>query len=52
MLPLLKLLDKNKNIELKIIATDQHTKKKFGDTYNTILKDFGKNNLIKIQSTQ
>ena len=46
MLPLLKLLEKNKDIDLKIIATDQHTKKNFGSTYNTISKDFGKNNLI------
>lgn len=52
MLPLLKLLKKNRDIDLKIIATDQHTKKNFGDTHNTILKDFGKKNLIKIQSTQ
>lgn len=52
MLPLLKLLKKNKNIDLKIIVTDQHTKKIFGNTYKSIAKDFGINNLIKINSTQ
>ncbi len=52
MIPLLKLLKKNKDIDLKIIATDQHTKKIFGNTYRTISRDFGINNLIKIQSTQ
>tara|TARA_Y100000816_G_C26099898_1_gene582703 strand:- start:724 stop:1887 length:1164 start_codon:yes stop_codon:yes gene_type:complete len=42
MTPLLKLLSKDKKIQLKIIATDQHLLKKFGSTINSVNKIFSK----------
>lgn len=52
MLPLLKILNKNQIIDLKIIITDQHTKKKFGNTVANVKKDFRASNLKIIKSTQ
>ena len=52
MVPLLKLFQKNKKIKLTIIATDQHTQKKFGNTYLNIQNDFGKSNVLVIKSNQ
>ena len=52
MLPLLEYLNKKKFINLKIIVTDQHTKKKFGNTIEIIKKDFSKSILKIIRSTQ
>ena len=40
MLPLLEYLNKKKFINLKIIVTDQHTKKKFGNTIEIIKRFF------------
>ena len=52
MLPLLEYLNKKKFINLKIIVTDQHTKKKFGNTIEIIKKDFSRSILKIIRSTQ
>ena len=46
MKPMLKLFEKSKKYDLKLIVTDQHLDKKFGNTVNEIKKDF--ENLIEI----
>jgi UDP-N-acetylglucosamine 2-epimerase (hydrolysing) len=43
MLPLSMLLRDNKSIQFKIIATDQHLMKKFGNTIKLVKKYFSKN---------
>ena len=43
MLPLLQLFKKSKNFTLKTVLTDQHTQKKFGNTYKTCQKELGTN---------
>jgi UDP-hydrolysing UDP-N-acetyl-D-glucosamine 2-epimerase len=43
MLPLLNLLKNDKSIDLKVIATDQHLMKNFGNTIDIVKKNFSKN---------
>jgi UDP-N-acetylglucosamine 2-epimerase (hydrolysing) len=43
MLPLLQLFKKSKNFNLKTVLTDQHTQKKFGNTYKICQKELGTN---------
>ncbi|MDC3157351.1 UDP-N-acetylglucosamine 2-epimerase, partial [Candidatus Pelagibacter bacterium] len=43
MLPLLQLFKKSKNFILKTVLTDQHTQKKFGNTYKICQKELGTN---------
>ena len=51
MKPLLNLIKKKKEYELKILVADQHLIKKFGNTYTKVKKDFYKN-YVKIGSQQ
>ncbi|OUX35847.1 MAG: UDP-N-acetylglucosamine 2-epimerase (hydrolyzing) [Candidatus Pelagibacter sp. TMED273] len=50
MKPLLKLIISKKKYELKIVITDQHLNKKFGETSKMVKKDF--KNIISINSKQ
>lgn len=43
MLPLLNLLKNDKSLDLKVIATDQHLMKNFGNTIDIVKKNFSKN---------
>lgn len=43
MLPLLNLLKNDKSVDLKVIATDQHLMKNFGNTIDIVKKNFSKN---------
>ena len=43
MLPLLQLFKKSKKFTLKTVLTDQHTQKKFGNTYKICQKELGIN---------
>ena len=52
MLPLLKKLSNYKNIDFKIILTDQHLLKNFGSTYKIVEKNFNKKKIIKLQLKQ
>lgn len=52
MKPLLDLIVKDPKIELKIIVTDQHLMKMFGNTYKKIENDFKKINIFKIPTNQ
>lgn len=52
MIPLLNLLKKNKKIDLSIVATDQHTKKQFGNTIENIHRDFSSKKIFRINSSQ
>lgn len=49
MRPLMKLLSKSKKFDLKIILTDQHFKKEFGNTFKNVYKDFKKKEIISIK---
>ena len=49
MRPLMKLLSKSKKFDLKIILTDQHFKKEFGNTFKNVHKDFKKKEIISIK---
>ena len=50
MKPMLKLFEKSRKFQLRLIVTDQHLDNKFGSTINEIHKDF--KNLIKIPLNQ
>jgi UDP-hydrolysing UDP-N-acetyl-D-glucosamine 2-epimerase len=49
MLPLLKLIKKKDEFNLKILLTDQHLNKKFGNTYRDCEREIGKKNIILIK---
>ena len=49
MRPLMKLISKNKNFDLKIILTDQHFENKFGNTFKNVLNDFKKKDVVSIK---
>ena len=42
MRPLMKMLSKSKKFDLKIILTDQHFERAFGNTFMNVYKDFKK----------
>ena len=52
MLPLLKLIKKKRDFDLKVILTDQHLDKKFGETYKTCVNELGKKQIKKIKTYQ
>jgi len=51
MWPLLQLFQKSKNFTLKTVLTDQHTQKKFGNSYKTCQKTLGINSTKIIKFT-
>lgn len=51
MLPLLQLFKKSKKFTLKTVLTDQHTQKKFGNTYKICQKELGINSTKVIKFT-
>lgn len=49
MRPLMKLLSKSKKFDLKIILTDQHFEREFGNTFKNVYKDFKKKEILSIR---
>tara|TARA_B100000029_G_scaffold435096_1_gene448874 strand:+ start:779 stop:1933 length:1155 start_codon:yes stop_codon:yes gene_type:complete len=52
MLPFLKLIKEKKDFNLKVILTDQHLNKKFGNTYKICARELGKKYIKKININQ
>ena len=49
MLPFLKLVKKKNDFNLKVLMTDQHLNKKFGNTYLQCKKEIGPDSVIKLK---
>ncbi len=49
MLPFLKLVKKKNDFNLKVLMTDQHLNKKFGNTYLQCKKEIGSKSVIKLK---
>ena len=49
MRPLMQLLSKSNFFDLKIILTDQHFEKNFGNTYKYVYQDFNKSEIIPLK---
>ena len=52
MLPFLKLIKKKNDFGLKVILTDQHLEKKFGETYKECVHELGKKHIKTIKIFQ